>query len=272
MKKFFVICLALMMLCSNAMAATWLEGLGPQKPYTGTPEVDFTETIGYMMLSPINGSNVRTGTVTLGIYFPREDVEIGEGFLYLHTEEDGPVMEIEINEHIMTRRAMTEEELEARLWGCGTVFEVEVGEPLLANRHYVVQMTEGCIVSAVNDVVSPAIAGRDSWTFDTIALSYADQLVCTRPVEGGEPVVVEDVQVGDTANFQVVIGENAVAAALYCTSGTFQYVQSYFTESTAAAVSFMEAGEVVWGVVFLDANGNAVDSTEFVTVVGEKAE
>ena len=273
MKKFIVICLALMMLCTNAFAATWLDGLGPNKPYTGVPEVNLDETIGYMMLSPINDSNVRAGSLTLGVYMPREDVAVGEGFLYLHTEEDGPVLEIEITEQTMTARAMTEEELEARLWGCGTVFEIELGEPLMPNRHYVVQMTEGCIISTSNDVLSPAIAGREGWYFNTIQLSYVENLTYFTAIEGeNTPVEAENVQAGDTASFSIVIGENAVAAAMYAVSGTFYYQQSYFTESCETTVTFPEAGEVVWGVVYMDAEGNTVDYTEIITNVSAKAE
>jgi len=93
MKKILAICLILM-LAATASAATWEEGLGPQKPYLGSPEVDFNETIGYMMLLPMKNETLAPGTVTLSVYMPREDAEVGEGVLTLTSREDGKVAEI----------------------------------------------------------------------------------------------------------------------------------------------------------------------------------
>ena len=47
-KKIAAIMLALLMLvpCAQASEGTWAEGLSPQKPYSGSKEVDFNESIG----------------------------------------------------------------------------------------------------------------------------------------------------------------------------------------------------------------------------------
>lgn len=268
MKKFFAICLALMLLCASASAASWPEGLSPQKPYTGSPEVDFNETIGYMMLLPVNGETCRPGTMTLKIFVPREDVQAGEGVLYLHSEEDDLVAEIAINAETMIARPMTEDELAAMLWGSGTLFEITMEKPLEANRHYIVQMSEGCIVSPDYDAVSPAIAGKDVWTFNTVTNNYVDGLSFVRIVDGKETAVkAEDAQVGDTAKFTVSMDENVVSAAIYCDSGALSTTTSYMEEGTEAAVYFPASGTVTWGVIFFNAEGEVIDNVAFITVV-----
>lgn len=268
MKKIIVAMLALVLLCASASAASWPEGLGPQKPYTGSPEVDFSQTIGYMMLMPVNGERCRPGTMTLKIYLPREDVRAGEGVLYLHSEEDNLVTEIAISAETMIGRAMTEEELEAMLWGCGTMFEITMEHPLEANRNYIVQMTEGCIVSDEYEAVSPAIAGRKVWTFNTDTENYVDGLTFKRMVNGQKITVrPERVEVGDTAEFTVAMGKEAVFAVIYCDAGTLSTETSYMEVGTAASVYFPASGTVEWGVVFFNAENMVVDTVSFITTV-----
>ncbi len=267
MKKFFIVCLAVMLLCSNAFAATWADGLSPQKPYSGTPEVDFNETIGYMMFYPINGSNVVGGENVLSIFMPREDVVAGEGILYLHTKEDGLVEEIAINADTMIARPMNEEELEAMLWGCGTVFEITLAQPLEINRNYIVQLTEGSIVSPDYEAVSPAIAGENAWTFDTKTANYIEKLTYVRLVEGQDkPEDVENVLVGDTAKFNIVIGD-AAYAVVYCDAGLIVPAANYFTETTETTINFPANGTVEWGVAFFDAENNLVYVSSVITEV-----
>lgn len=268
MKKIIAICLMMVLLCATASAATWPEGLSPQKPYTGSPEVDFNETIGYMMLMPVNGENCKPGTMTLKIYMPREDVRAGEGTLYLHSEEDNLETEIVINADTMIGRAMTEEELTALMWGCGTLFEITMEKPLEANRHYIVQMTEGCIASTTNEVVSPAIAGRKAWTFNTVSENYVDGMTFVRMVDGKETEVsAEHVLVGDTAKFTVALSDEAVSAAIYCDAGALSTSTSYMEEGAEASVYFPATGSVQWGVVFFDANNEVIDTVSFITTV-----
>ena len=179
---------------------------------------------------------------------------------------------------------MTSQMDEAMLWGCGTAFEVTLKNPLQPNQNYFVQMSEGCISSEEYDVASPAIAGRDSWTFNTNSDNIIEDLIYIREVEGSEqPEKVKDVQPGDKAVFEIVFGEDAVAAALFCDAGSIDALETYFQKvipaepaegeepeeiaPVMAEITFPEAGEINWGVAFLDANGKLVYEITMITNV-----
>ena len=262
MKKIIVLCVVLMLAMLPCQAAEWADGLSPEKPYSGMPEVDFSETIGYMMLEPVIESASDYGTIMLKIYMPREDVTVGEGTLQLYAD-DALALEIAIGEETMTARAMTEAELEDLIWGCGTVFEIEV--TLEANRTYSVVLSAGCILAEDYGNASPEIE-EGEWTFTTEAENYVENL--TYVFEDEETEVLS---AGDGAEFDLVF-TNAAAAAVYVLSGELDAPISYFVaedgEVQTASVTFPAAGEVVWGVIFLDEDGNAVDQAEYVTLIG----
>ena len=274
MKKILAICLAAMLLIVPlaAMAdAAWSDGLSAQKPYAGSPEVDFTESIGYMMLNPSNGKLVYPGADMLQIFMPREDVEIGSGALCLYSEEDGLVQETAAES--ITMRAMTEAELEDMIWGSGVVFEIALDKPLEANRNYYVQMDEGLIYAPEYEVGSPKIASNKQWRFNTVLQNYVESMSYCRKVEGeAEPVVVEDVQTGDTAKLSIVIGEENASAAIYCDAGSMIAAETYFTADAEIEIKFPMAGEVAWGIMFMDADGNTTYTMDYVTTVNPMAE
>ena len=58
-KKIVALVLALLMItaCAQAAEGNWAEGLSPQKPYTGSKEVDFNESIGFILLMPFTNTN-----------------------------------------------------------------------------------------------------------------------------------------------------------------------------------------------------------------------
>lgn len=281
MKKCIVLLLALLLVCTTAYAAGWTQGLGPEKPYTGTPKVDLTENIGYMMLHPISGSTVTPGLDTLRIFMPREDVLTGTGTLQLYTDGVKEPVEIEITEQTMIARPMTEVELNALLWGCGTVFEIALPQPLEANFSFNVRMTEGCIIAMDFDTPSPAFDKSDIWSFNTMTDNIVENLTYYRveePEETAQPgqeaqeaketaIPAETVQVGDMARISIVMAEDAAAAAVYCKSGAILPVQYSFTESSETDVFFPEAGEAQWGVIFMDAEGKLLHDVSFTTIV-----
>lgn len=273
MKKLLALVLVLAMCaCASAMAAEWAEGLGPQKPYAASPEIDFNESFGYMMFLPVNGQWVAPGTSTLSIFLPREDIQVGEGELKLFSKEDGQMEEIAVSAETLVQRAMTEAELEGLVWGSGTVFEVKLANPLEPNKHYYVQLSKGSIVSPDFEVASPALSGKKAWTFSTEVESYVESVSFLRVVEGEEePTVVENPMVGDTAKVSIVLGEDAAAAALYCNAGTFSTEETYFEESAETTLYFPANGEVEWGVIFMDAEGKLVYTKDFVTKVMDPA-
>lgn len=274
MKKLLglILVLALCAGASAAMAAEWAEGLSPRKPYVGSPEVDFSETIGYMMFLPLNNASVAPGASQLSIFMPRDDVETASGTLKLFSREADLVEEIAVSAETVVCRAMSEEELASLMWGCGTVFEIKLAQPLEPNCNYYVQMTEGCIVAAGSETVSPAITGKKAWTFSTEVSSFVESLTYLRTIEGAEePVVVETVNPGDTAKLSVVLGEDVAAAAVYCDAGSILPDVSYINQSGEITVRFPATGEVKWGVIFVDEAGMGVYGADITTNVVEPA-
>lgn len=271
MKKIIALILVLAMCAGvGAMAAEWAEGLGPQKPYTGSPEVDFNETFGYMMFAPVNGGTVAPGEQMLSIYLPREDVQAGEGELKLFTKENGLVEEIAISAETMVGRVLNDDELEGLMWGGGMVFEIALAKPLELNFNYYVQMSKGCMVSPDFEVASPAISGKKAWTFNTEVASYVESMTYCHMVEGQDELTsVETPLVGDSAKLSVVIGEDAAAAALYCDAGIIAPEATYFEETTETTVHFPVNGEVKWGIIFLNADGMGIYSVDYTTNVSD---
>ena len=273
MKKIITVCLVLMMLITAAAetavnTGNWAEGLSPQKPYTGSPEVDFNENIGYMLLMPVNESNILPGKNILQIYMPRNDVEIGSGLVSLYSEEDGLVEEIWTDSGKITGRDMTAEELEALIWGEGFVFEIAIEKPLEANRNYYVQMTEDVIVAPLYDNGTPAIENNTAWKFTTNHADYVDTIIFSREAEGETAVIAEEqLCTGDSAQVSIVIGEENVSAAIYCKNGLIVPDTTYMVESGIINIDFPANGEINWGVVFMDAEGNTIYSMDYITVV-----
>ena len=273
MKKIIAICLVLMMLMTASLAfaeSTWSAGLSPQKPYSGSPEADFNKSIGYMMLLPLTETNTTPGAITLQIFMPRADVQLGEGSVSIHSKKDGLVEEVMTDSGKITCREMTAEEMEALIWGSGCVFEVAFDAMLEANQEYYVHMTKGCIVSEVYGTSSPAIKDRTTWKFTTNANNYVESVSYGRKVEGkSKPAVVKEteVQPGDFAQLSIVLGDEAATAAIYCDNGHILPEATYFDASAETTISFPSAGEITWGIVFLDAEGNTLYSMEYTTVV-----
>lgn len=270
MKRIVALILVMVMCATAAMAAEWPEGLGPQKPYSGSPEIDFNESFGFMMLWPFNGKTVAPGEDTLSIFLPREDVEVAAGTLGLYTKEDGLVEEIAISAETAVLRPLSEQELDSLMWGGGVAIDIKLAQQLDPNFNYYVQLSEGCFVSPDYPVASPAIDGKKGWAFSTETENYIENLYYCRMVEGQEePEVVENVQVGDMVKFSIVLGEEGVSAALHCDAGAILPEITYFEESAEATVRFPSSGEVKWGVVFLDADGAGLYSMNYTTNVSQ---
>lgn len=268
MKRIIAICLVMILMGSAAIAAEWPEGMSANKPYTGSPEVDFNETIGYMILMPLKGSTVKAGELTLSIYMPRTDVKIGEGKLTLNCKEDRQAEEVEFNEENVVLREMTEEELTALLWGSGVVFEIALEKPLTANRNYYVQLSEGCIASEEYEAKSPKISRNDVWYFNTNTPNYIENVKYYRMADGKEKAVSEEsVKAGDMVRIKVNMGGEAVAYAICCDQGVIKPEETYFEEAGETSIQFPNTGEVIWSVVYMDAEGKHVDEVSFVTQV-----
>ena len=273
-KKIAAIMLALLMLvpCAQASEGTWAEGLSPQKPYSGSKEVDFNESIGFILLMPFNGSYTNPGHLKLTVALPRTDIALdGEGIISVYSKSEGLLEEIRLDSEKVTFREMTEEELEYLIWGCGSVIEIETGVQMEANRVYYVHMTEGCIYSEEYGTKSDAVENDYEWTFTTEVLNYVDEITYYRTVEGyAEPQVVESVQVGDEAKLSVVIKDHGVSAAVFCDAGSIIPDQTFFAESGETMIKFPSGGDVVWGVKFFNEYGKVIYSMDYTTTVAGK--
>jgi len=267
MKKIIAICLVLMMLMTAATAeGVWADGLSPQKPYSGSPEVDFNKSIGYMVFMPLTETELNPGSVVLQIFMPRADVQAGEGTFYLYDEKIGLIEEIPAISEKVTCRDMTADELAALIWGSGCVFEIAVEAQLEANHGYYVHMTENCIVSEIYGTTNVEIDDKETWSFRTSAENYVESLTYFRTA-GAKTEPVADVQVGDSAKLNIVLGEEGAAAAIYCDAGYAVPELSYITESGETTVNFPYAGEVRWGIIFMNAEGAGIYAMNYVTNV-----
>jgi len=273
MKRILIACFIMILLCTTAYAAEWPEGLSPQKPYTGTPEVDFQKTIGYMIMSPVKGSTVIPGTDMLSIYLPRMDVETGSGEIVVYNRTQGSKETIAVSAETMAARPMEESELQAMMWGSGTVFFVMLEKGLEPNCEYYVEMSEGCIVSPDYEAVSPEIKGKTKWYFNTNTKNIIEKMRYFREVDGKQTnIKAEEVREGDKVKFSIKMDEDAAIAAVYFDTGRIALDVSYYTENSEAVVTFPESGVVKWGVVFIDANGGVVGNAAFTTNVAPAAE
>jgi len=273
MKKMLIACLVLMMLCTTAMAATWPEGLSAQKPYSGTPEVDFQKSFGYMIMVPRKDSTVIPGTDTLSVCTPRVDVAIGTGEFVLYNRTTGKKEVISMDDERVTMREMSDTELDAMLWGSGTIFDIRIEKGLEPNCEYYIEMSEGCFISPEYEAVSPEIKGRDKWAFNTRTKNVVEKLKYYRENENKQTTIkVEEVQVGDSAKFSVKMDENVAVAAVYFETGLIEAEVTWFTENTEVSVSFPQAGSVKWGIAFMDSEGNLVGKAVFMTEVAPLAE
>ena len=155
--------LAMMMTALPVQAAEWKEGLGPQQPYAGVPEVDLTQTMGYIMLYPRDKMPAEHFCDSLNIYLPREDIARGTGELHLYDDE-GEVYSVSFGDESQVQfLSLTEEELNGLMWGGGTNVSIKLPVSLEMKKHYYVLMDEGCFTASNGGVVSLPVNKEGAW-------------------------------------------------------------------------------------------------------------
>lgn len=265
MKKLTVIlAMALCVLTAvPGLASEWADGLSPEKPYSGVPEVDLTQKLGYMMFYPNANMPAEHFCRTLYIYLPREDVEAGRGVLYLCSEEEGELLRFEFgNEEYVKRRALTEEELDGLLWGGGVCFEITLPEALKLNEGYFVNLDRDCIVTADGKLGNLEIGGTDSWAFRTDSQYGVSGLQYRRPLaDGGYEEMIHAPKAGDEVSFELLLGGEAASAAIYCYDDAVDFDSIAFSESATVTGQIM-ADCPVWGIAFLNGEGELLDCYE----------
>ena len=264
MKRLIALCLALMLLYAvPASAAQWPEGRSASKPYAGSPEADFTKTVGYMMFYPRTGVEVVGGLRTLFVYLPREDVKAGDGELTLRSDEDKATWTVAFSDTDHVRqRDMIEEELVGLMWGGGTCFEITLPVSVSLNRHYYVDLGRDCIISNDNTVSNPELPGEKSWYFSTEADYGVSEMEYRRALSsGGYDSGIVAPQAGDEIRLDVVLGGEATMAVLYQYKGA-DFGQTTFMES-GEAIGTVTAEDPDWGVLFFNASGEQVGVVQF---------
>ena len=174
MKQLTALFLALaLLLCGVAMAAEWRQGLGPNKPYSESVVVDLNTTFGYIILFPRSIKPANGFCNKLQMYFPREDIHMGEGTLTLYEKvagEDKPVEVCSVDmsdRRSVVIRPMTEEELRSVMWGSGMCAEIRLPKSLEyadGPHSYFVFADEGVLTAGESGKIkSPRISREEAW-------------------------------------------------------------------------------------------------------------
>lgn len=261
MKRIVALAMMIALLAIGAQMAV-AEEWNSAQPYAGVPEIDLTTQLGYMVFYPNDVVTVEGVCDQLFIYLPRTDVTAGEGQLFVFTEEDGEVWRARMNDADCVQvRPLNDGELEGLLWSEGTCFEIRLPRSLTLGKMYYVNLERGCI--AADGVENVQIGGTEAWFFEVQGEFGLNAVEYRRPqADGGYEEMISKPQAGDEIHFELVLGGEAVAAALYSNDETLDFEVNYFTES-GEVTGTVTGGAPAWGVVFLDAEGNIVGQADF---------
>lgn len=289
MKRLIALVLAGMMVLGGiCFAAEWPQGCSAAQPYAHLPEVNLSETMGYIMLYPRTKLPAARFCDTLRMYLPRTDLELGKGRLHLFETAEGKGKPVEVctvnfaDPDSVSIREMTEDELTRSFtWGSGSCVEVHLSKSLEfgdRTHSYYVLMDEGCFTGAEGKLKSISITNHDAWMpaiegdYGVSGLYYTDAKPVEKPAEeaGAEaapakekksgPIVVKADR-GDKVCFDLVLGGDAKLAVLYSENGSVEFPEIEFTQS-AAVEGTVVGDEVQWGVAFFDANGYIFDTVK----------
>ena len=167
-----VVLVCVMMLGSVCLAAEWPEGRSPAQPFSGKPEVNLEETLGYIILSPRAVLPARNFCDSLEIYLPREDVKQGQGTVRLYEAIEGqkePVelCAVEASDHKnVTILPLSEEILTRLMWGGGVCVKIHLPCSLSfadGAHKYFVLMDENFITAANGKVGNPNVTNPEAW-------------------------------------------------------------------------------------------------------------
>lgn len=173
MKKLIALVLAcLMVLGGSCLAAQWPEGRSAAQPYSHLPEVNLSETMGYIMLFPRAKLPANRFCNVLDMFLPREDLKLNEGLVHLYeklpdAEEPVEVCTVDFsNPDSVSLRRLSDGELDQMMWGGGTCVEMVLPRSLEfgdRDHEYFVLMDEGCFTAADGKLNSLQITNDDAW-------------------------------------------------------------------------------------------------------------
>lgn len=248
MKKVIALLLVLAMLCAGtALASEWKPG----QPNQGLPEIDLTESLGYMMFSPNSVLTADLVCQRLYVYLPRTDVKAGEGSLHVYdgTAEIGTVP---MASEAVTLRPMSEDERTLFHWEDGVCFEIRLASSLPLNAACHVELDANCIVTSDGGVGNPAVTGAEEWPVQATGEYGVGGLQYLRD---GEAVTAP--AAGDTIRFDLTLGGDAAKAAIYSPDASVAFDLNAYEES-GEVIGQVVGDAPSWGVVFLDADGAQV--------------
>ncbi len=295
-----LICMLLVLGTLTATAATWQQGTSPSQPYLGRPAADLTKSLGYYMIYPRVKAPAYQYCDNLVIYLPREDVTVGTGKLYLYNGNGELVETVDCAESgRVVIEPMSEAELTSLMWGGGVAVRFKLLTSLIYNQRYYVEMEIGCIMTPQNRT-NAAIEGTEKWQpvlagdfgisgryfkqnedIDLAMVGPGFQQEETGEIEEDEEedlIIADETEVandnglklapekGDTVDFDLFFGGDAVTAVVYCPANTFYFQQIEYTAADINPLTGMahvhgkqmadEPGDL--GVFFLNGNGKVI--------------
>jgi len=165
MKRLLAVVLVCLLCATNALAAEWAEGLGPDQPLPGVPKIDLSKEMGYDYTYPSAKLKVKYFCNVLEIYLPREDIELGEGHAHLYDSTDTEIVDIDFaNPDQVELRVQQENELVAKKWGSGVCIEMHLPVSLKFNESYYVLMDLNCFTAGENHVSNYDLTEKTQWT------------------------------------------------------------------------------------------------------------
>ena len=286
MKKWIALALVCMVMLSGAcMAAEWPQGRSPAQPYSGTVEVDLSQTMGYIIFYPRTKKPATMFCDLLEIYLPREDVEIGSGYGHLMEIVEGESDPVEVctidfsDPNCVGVSPMEEELLQSLMWGSGVSVEMRLAKSLEfgdgIQHSYYVTLDEGCFTAANGTVKSPKIVNPEAWIpvlegeYGMSGLYYAEGTGEPEAEETEDDEEAEEVEApaevvytlapktGDTVTFDLVIGGEIAAAVVYSENESVSFEEQEYRQN-AHVTGRVIKDDVTWGVVFLDETGEVV--------------
>lgn len=267
MKKLIALVLVCLLCLGTAYAAEWREGLGPNKPYSHSPEADFSKNLGYLVAWPNSSKKIIADTMycdVLEMYMPREDIALGEGKITL-CDANGVIAEMDCADPAqMELRPLEEAELESLIWGSGTCLEIHLPISLEFDKDdYYVMMDEGVLCDPSNGIKNPPMGETSNWhpllqdDYGVGGLYYAKAADPEAENAGAVEYSTYDPQPGDTITFNLKLGGEAKEAVIYTENDSVYFQPFQFTESCVVTGTVVSE-DVNWGIIFLDENGDNI--------------
>lgn len=253
MKKTISLLLALLVLCAGtALASEWQPG----RPYPGVPEIDLTQSLGYVMFAPNEAQRAELACQYLYVYLPRTDVVAGDGLLHVYGGS-GELWNAPMNTEAVTLRPMRDDEMALYQWQSGVCFEIKLAQTLPLNERCYVNLDANCIIVPEIELGNQDISGPDEWPILVSGDYGVGSMTYQR--DGG---TVSAPAAGDTIRFDLTLGGDAAMAALYSPDASVNFPVSSYSAS-CEVTGEVTSDAPTWGVIFLDANNNELARVMF---------